>query len=75
MVRQLVMKDHLSDDLCDQKQHYYHPDQPARDELELLPKAQIFFFAAKTDEPHLFAEGTLDALGIFDHRLLIHMLD
>jgi hypothetical protein len=40
-----------------------------------LPETQIFFFAAKTDEPHLFAEGTFYALGIFDHRLLIRMLD
>jgi hypothetical protein len=68
------MKNQLSDDLCDEKQHHYRPDEPAGHELEFLPEAQLFPFAAKTDEAHLFAEGTLYALWIFDHRFLIPML-
>src|ERR1700736_4286886 len=62
VVSKLVGKNYLSDSLGQDVQHEDGAGQPARHEFELIPEAQIFLFAAKTDQPDFFVEGIFKSL-------------
>src|SRR4029077_7211071 len=59
------VRNHLRED---EKQDYDR-HQPARDELEFIPKAEVLPFAAEADEPHPFVEGIAGALCVVGHDL------
>src|SRR5260370_37822175 len=46
----------VSDHLREDEKQDYDGHQPARDELEFVPKAELLSFAAEADEPHPFVE-------------------
>src|ERR1700719_3298063 len=73
MVRELDMKDDLSDDLRNEEEQHHRPDKPARHQFEFLPETEILLLPAKTNQPHSFVQRTFYALWIFGHRFLIHM--